>query len=242
MLLLILTHTHTLHSLISGLAVEPIPHHNDNTMPRDDIFQLAQQDNDGHSANHDDDDATQQRRTITMYRTGFIVDDGPYRRLDDADNADFLRSLAMGRTPREFLASQEGNVTVNLVDKRNQDYVETFRSFSGAGTSLGGEHTSTTNTDGIIDPSTLTSLPTQEQQEDTTNTTSIQVKLLNGTRKVVKIQLSATVGTLASMLVEDALQQQFRLVTGFPPRPLTDMNATIQESGLNGAQVMMKKV
>ena len=70
-----------------------------------------------------------------MYRDGFVVDDGPYRRVDDPENADFLRSLAMGRTPREL--ADEGNVTVNLVDKRSQEYVETFRSFSGAGASLG---------------------------------------------------------------------------------------------------------
>lgn len=35
-------------------------------------------------------------RTITMYNGGFTVDDGPFRRLDDPANKDFLRDLAEG--------------------------------------------------------------------------------------------------------------------------------------------------
>merc|ERR1711865_1224784 len=90
-----------------------------------------------------------------MYRDGFLVDDGPYRRLDDPANAEFLRYLARGQTPRELLAASSadaaegtgprtGNITVGLVDKRKEDYVETFRSFSGGGTTLGTSTTSST--------------------------------------------------------------------------------------------------
>jgi len=43
-----------------------------------------------------------------QYRDGFQVDDGPYRRLNDPANADFLRSLAMGRTPRELMEEGDG--------------------------------------------------------------------------------------------------------------------------------------
>lgn len=38
-----------------------------------------------------------------MYKSGFQVDDGPYRRLDDPENADFLRAMATGRVPKELL-------------------------------------------------------------------------------------------------------------------------------------------
>jgi UBX domain-containing protein 1 len=228
------------------LAVEPSPH------DRDAIFSIA----DNSNATDDTDEAaaehTTPRRTITMYRNGFQVDDGPYRRLDDPENADFLRSLAMGRTPRELVTEhdqqEEGhhNVTVNLLDKRTEEYVETFRSFSGTGTSLGTSSSSTTdnNTIGVFEPSSSSSsvlLPstTTTQVVDTSRPfTSIQVKLLNGTKQVVKINLQSTVGTLASMLNAD---EPFRLVTGFPPQPLVNPDATIEESGLKGAQVMMKK-
>lgn len=73
------------------------------------------------------------RRTITMYRSGCTVDDGPYRRLDDVNNTEFLTSLARGRIPRELQpqAQQGGDdndededddnipeVMVGLVDRR----------------------------------------------------------------------------------------------------------------------------
>lgn len=217
----------------SGLAVEPIHDEGGGAPARDSIFQLAENATD---ADRSQEASSSARRTITMYRDGFVVDDGPYRRVDDAENADFLHSLAMGRTPREL--ANEGNVTVNLVDKRSQEYVETFRSFSGAGASLG--TSSGNSTDGVIDPSTLTLSPPPENDANKP-TTSIQVKLLNGKKKVVKIHLDATVGVLASMLVQDAAGESFRLTTGFPPKPLTDMDATIADSGLQGAQVIMKK-
>ncbi len=38
-------------------------------------------------------------RTITMYIGGFTVDDGPFRRLDDPANKDFLKDLANGCVP-----------------------------------------------------------------------------------------------------------------------------------------------
>lgn len=212
------------------MAVEPT-HDNDDALPaRDDVFQLA--------AGASDEEEQQQRRTITMYRNGFVVDDGPYRRLEDVENAEFLKSLAMGRTPRELLQDDGNNVTVNLVDQRTQDYVETFRSFSGAGTSLGATHTNDAHVNGgIMDPAT--SLPSPPPQVDMNKpTTSIQVKLLNGTRKVIQVNTTATVATLGSML---EATERFRFVTGFPPQPLTNLEATIEEAGLKGAQVMMQK-
>ena len=37
-----------------------------------------------------------------MYKSGFQVDDGPYRRLDDPENAEFLRAMAAGIIPQEL--------------------------------------------------------------------------------------------------------------------------------------------
>jgi UBX domain-containing protein 1 len=178
----------------------------------------------------------------TQYRDGFVVDDGPYRRLDDPANGDFLRAIAVGRTPRELLpedGGSAGDVVVGLVDKREEDYVETFRSFSGAGNTLGGGSTAT-SADAAFDPATLPSPP--PDVDAGSPTTSIAVRLLDGNRKVVKINLNATVQDLASHLVPHvANPSPFRLVAGFPPTPLSDPNATIEAAGLKGAQVQMQK-
>ena len=120
------------------------------------------------------------RRTITMYRSGFTVDDGPYRRLDDVNNTEFLTSLARGRIPRELQpqAQQGGDdndededddnipeVMVGLVDRRSEEYDPNRHgnsgnnggptpSFTGEGNSLGGGSSSAiaSTSGGIIDP------------------------------------------------------------------------------------------
>ncbi len=194
------------------------------------MFELAEQ--------AGSDDSGQVRRTITMYREGFVVDDGPYRRLDDPENAAFLRSLAMGRTPAEIMEDGEGgNVVVGLVDKRQEDYVETFQSFSGAGATLGN---STAITGSIVDPA---SLPAPTPLDESRPSTSIQVRLPNGKRQVLKINLDVQVlevaAHVAPLLGESG---SFQLISGFPPKPLDDFEATVEAAGLKGAQVQIKKV
>lgn len=79
-------------------------------------------------------------RTITLYRSGFTIDNGPLRRLDDPSNSEFLRDLAKGVVPRELqldddnnaassggsgagsAAAGSGDRTVGLVDKRHMEY------------------------------------------------------------------------------------------------------------------------
>ncbi|EEC50005.1 predicted protein [Phaeodactylum tricornutum CCAP 1055/1] len=208
----------------SGLAVQP---NMDEGPDRDAVFGLAE--------NATAEDSGQSRRTITMYRDGFVVDDGPYRRLEDPENAEFLRHLAMGRTPRELVDDAGENVTVGLIDKRSEEYVEEFRSFSGQGTSLG---TSTSvSEDGRFDPASLVEPPALDENRPTT---SIAVRLLNGSRRVVKINTTGTVANLASSL-RDSSDEPFRLVSGFPPKPLQDGSVTIEDAGLKGAQVSMQK-
>lgn len=210
----------------SGLAVQP----NTDEGERDSVFRLAQ--------NASAEDSSQVRRTITMFRDGFTVDDGPYRRLNDPANAEFLQALARGRTPAELSAEAEGgNVVVGLVDKRDTDYQEEFRSFQGQGNSLGGQ--AQVSSDGTFDPSTLPESPPALNDSDPT--TSIQVRLTNGQRRVIRINLSSSVADLAAHLRGEAGADSFRLVSGYPPKPLEDASATVEDAGLKGAQVSMQK-
>lgn len=230
----------------SGLAVEPNTvgaTDEDGETATDSIFNQAE------SAQPSDTDGDGIRRTITMYRDGFVVDDGPYRRLDDPENAGFLRSLARGQTPDELRGDGPGgNTTVGLVDKRREDYVETFRSFSGAGQSLRSETTADANgggaANGVFDASSLPAPPSEDTTDASAPTTSIAVRMLDGSRKVVKIALGATISELASRAAAASnatIAGPFRIVAGFPPKPLTDGNQTVEEAGLKGAQVKLAK-
>mmetsp|Transcript_41824 Transcript_41824/g.45406 ORF Transcript_41824/g.45406 Transcript_41824/m.45406 type:complete len:315 (-) Transcript_41824:363-1307(-) len=275
----------------SGLAVEPNnDENNGNSGPpslpstADSIFNIAEQAGAGGSDEEEDASGGESiRRNITMYRNGFVIDDGPYRRLDDPANASFLQSLARGQTPMELLPGADGNIptgraagggirniTVGLVDKRKEEYVETFRSFSGAGATLGANDAAGTagagagggiNTNGIFDPSSLP-VPNvghaggSTTEGDAGDTTSIAVRMLDGKRKIIKIRLDATIEELAALIVQASnttIAVSFRIVSGFPPKPIIRADGdnadragvskatTIQDSGLKGAQVQLQK-
>jgi UBX domain-containing protein 1 len=221
---------HFIFRSFSGLAVEPTP---GTGGARDSVFNLAERAG-------GDEPSDEVRRTITMYRDGFVVDDGAYRRLDDPANADFLRSMAQGRTPAELVPeSGDANVTVGLVDKRQEEYVEEFQSFSGSGATLGGTRSAIATTGSTVDPASLGDATSVDADRPST---SIQVRLPDGQRKIVKINLDATVLQLAEHLkplLDTAAP--FRLVAGFPPKPLDDFEATVEAAGLKGAQVKIEK-
>ncbi len=86
----------------SGLSVVGPPSNQERGSPRNDngrgqpvnnIFRIAQNHGQEESA---DGNSQSFSHIITMYRSGFTVDDGPYRRLDDPANAPFLDNLGNG--------------------------------------------------------------------------------------------------------------------------------------------------
>lgn len=228
----------------SGLAVTP------NVDEADGIFSAIRS-----NAEHVAPGSSSQppRRTITLYKSSFVVDDGPERRLDDPSNAEFLRDLAKGVVPRELMEREgDDNVEVGLIDKRSIEYGQDSSStsqygrrveersvaFTGEGQSLGAA--SQTSSGGIITPTTVTQPVTDESKP----TTLIQVRLLNGKRLRIKIEKCAKVSLLIDHIHAsgEAGTEDYLLSSGFPPQILDDFEKTIEECGLVGAQVIQKKV
>ena len=191
------------------------------------------------------------RRTITMYRSGFTVDNGPYRRLDDPENKEFLSNMARGMIPRELSEEAEGDeVAVGLVDKRGEEYdpskhgsssaSETpgFQSFSGEGQSLAADASATTSTGGVIDPSAA---GTPQPLDDSKPSTSIAIRLLNGKRIVVKVNLDSPVSELGQHIGDQAGSDSYVFTSGYPPATIDDLSKSVEEAGLKGAQVVLKK-
>ena len=243
----ILIYIHFIY-IYSGLAVQPNPDMEGGAAPpAGGLFgAIRSRAVDGGAAGSGG--ATDQvRRRITMYRDGFTVDDGPFRRLDDPQNGEFLRSLAAGRTPKEMGLDDDGNplqgdVVVGLVDKRSEDYVEperVFAAFDGEGTSLGSAATPAT-AGGVIAPDAGATAPAVD---DGRPTTSIQVRLTSGKRLIVRVNKTATVNDVAAAINAsgDAGEDMYVLSAGFPPRPIEDLTKTVEEAGLAGSVVNQKK-
>eukprot|EP00581_Thalassiosira_minuscula_P007057 CAMPEP_0183701898 /NCGR_PEP_ID=MMETSP0737-20130205/134_1 /TAXON_ID=385413 /ORGANISM="Thalassiosira miniscula, Strain CCMP1093" /LENGTH=291 /DNA_ID=CAMNT_0025928395 /DNA_START=45 /DNA_END=920 /DNA_ORIENTATION=+ len=202
------------------------------------------------------------RRTITMYRSGFTVDNGPHRRLDDPDNAEFLTSLARGMIPRELSqeareSGEDGEVMVGLVDRRGEDYDPErhgqqsagggggggFQSFSGEGQSLGGSGgasaaAASASAGGVISPSSQGTPATLDASRPST---SVAIRLLNGKRLVVKVNLDSPVSELGRHIGSQAGEDPYVLTSGYPPATITDLEKSVEEAGLKGAQVVLKK-
>lgn len=239
----------------SGLAVMPNPDDK-----ADSIFNLAEA---GSGAAGSGSGGGEVKRTITMYASGFTVDNGPYRRLADPDNAEFLTSLARGMIPREL--SQEaresggGEVMVGLVDKRSEEYDPEkhgqqgsggnaagdgggFESFSGEGQSLGAQvsgaaSATTASSEGVIDPSNA-SVP--QELDSSRPSTSVAIRLLNGKRLVVKVNVDSPLTELGQHIGSQA-GTPYVLTSGFPPAVIKDLGKSVEEAGLKGAQVVLKK-
>lgn len=225
----------------SGLEVEPGPYRNNL------LDSIRSQ------ANPTLSTRSEQRRTVTMYRNGFTVDSGPFRRLDDPSNAPFLTDLAKGRTPKELEAGkQKGEedrvIKIGLLDKRFEDYEDqnkkndSFESFSGIGTNLGCSTISSSNT-GVITSGTI--FPNTFPFDENRPFTSIQVRLINGDRLVKRLNVDNPVSVLVEHVIQamgDNDHRPFVLISGFPPRLLTEFGKTVEESHLKGAQVTQRAV
>lgn len=250
----------------SGLAVEP----NNNNNNADDILgairsnaEVAQPPS---SSSATSSATPSRRRMITMYASGFTIDNGPFRRLDDPSNAEFLRDMARGITPKELFedGSDSGDLEMGLVDKRHMEYEDddnrtgaasgavrggssssAMEAFSGVGQSLGAS-TVAASSDGVIQPSGDTDAATAPPPLDESKpTTTIQIRLLTGKRLIVKCNLDDPVRTLVLHINANAASSgasdAYVLSSGYPPSVLSDLEKTIEECGLKGAQVVQKK-
>ncbi|CAL0315806.1 unnamed protein product [Lupinus luteus] len=190
--------------------------------------------------------------TITFWRNGFSVDDGPLRGLDDPQNAPFLESLRKSECPKELEpADQRTSVHVNLT-RRDENYPEPAKPrhlpFRGVGRTLGSSSSSgeavseTIQTTGVP----LSAAPVPEVGlvvDESQPVTSLQLRLSDGTRMVSRFNRHHTIRDVRAFI--DASRpdgaRSYQLQTmGFPPKQLTDWDQTIEQAGIANSVVIQK--
>ncbi|CAL9174648.1 unnamed protein product [Musa hybrid cultivar] len=186
---------------------------------------------------------------IHFWTNGFTVNDGPLRRFDDPENAPFLESIMKSECPKELEpADRRSVVHVNLV-RRAENCPEPARRlapFRGTGRTLGsgssnssGCELADTATASSSTPSSSTGLAVDESKPSTT----IQLRLADGTRMIARFNTQHTVANIRSFI--DASRPEapssYQLQTvGFPPKQLNDPSKTIEEAGLANSVVIQK--
>ncbi|KAI9028346.1 hypothetical protein CLU79DRAFT_880022 [Phycomyces nitens] len=137
-------------------------------------------------------------RYLTFWRNGFSVDDGPLFRYDDPANEAMLSAINSGRAPLSLLNVQHGQaVDVRVAKRQDEDFVPPPKSppkpFESAGHRLGSPASYIPTTPGAFPTSSSVEAP---RVDSTQPTTSIQIRLADGTRLVAKLNHNHTVADI----------------------------------------------
>lgn len=186
--------------------------------------------------------------TITLYKNGFQMEGGAFRDANDAKNQKFLDALKRSEVPAELNADirrqwpKASHVGVNLVNKTQQTFVppveEKKYDFSKSkGLSLGGSSSSSST--GGLNVSSLSG--SKYILDDDQPKTTIQIVLANRKRVRAQFNTTATVKQLFQHVKAISTMDNFKLMEGFPPKPLSgDLGRTLQEAKLIGTSVQQR--
>ncbi|CDO76860.1 hypothetical protein BN946_scf184402.g1 [Trametes cinnabarina] len=238
------------------------------TLGSDDVDSEYIPDPDAPNAPHEEETAI---RHLTFWREGFTVEDGELMRYDDPANEQILAEINAGRAPPQILNVFPGQpVELRVVKRLSEDYTPSPRArqakvFSGQGHRLGspvpGELTPgpSSSASGSAMPGGFpsgtpggSSLPTQRNVEGINTrfavdqdkpTTSVQIRLADGTRLVARMNLTHTVGDIRNFINAARPENNARpyvIMTTFPNRTLEDEAQTIEAAGLANSVVVQR--
>jgi len=190
---------------------------------------------------------------IYIYKNGYKIGDGPFMDANaKAENRKFLEELKEGVVPnalepvlKEKFGANAAEMAVNIVDKKNEDYVPPkpqkpkFEAFKGDAHSMVSEADAKEDLDASFD----NVQPAKIQFDAKSPNSRIQIIYIGGKKEALKVNLTTTVLQIyGHVKAVSGYDGQFSLMAGFPPVHLKDPNATVESENLKGARVQQKKL
>ncbi|KAI0739869.1 ubiquitin-related domain-containing protein [Daedaleopsis nitida] len=212
-------------------------------------------------------DAQQEEETairhLTLWRNGFSVEDGELMNHENPAHRQILDEILAGRAPPEIMnVGIDQPVELRIVKRLQQDYIPQARKvFSGQGQRLGSPapSASSSSTEPANIPGSFpignaggSSLPVQRSADNfgtrfevdqTKPTTSVQIRLADGTRMVARMNLTHTVGDIRNFINASRPENKAReylMMTTFPNKTLEDDSQTIEAAGLANSVVVQR--
>ncbi|XP_046661575.1 NSFL1 cofactor p47 [Homalodisca vitripennis] len=189
--------------------------------------------------------------TLKLWKEGFSMDDGPLREYADPANGEFLDYVRRGEVPRELLQNATGGeVHLNMEDHRHEEFLPQktkVKAFGGKGHLLGSPSPTTVGTTKPLDEKDK--LANEKEAQATVSvdsgapTTSVQIRLADGSRLVATFNHTHTVGDVRRYIMQARPQfehQTFSLLTTFPNKELTQNSQTLAEAGLLNTAIVQR--
>jgi UBX domain-containing protein 1 len=133
---------------------------------------------------------------LTLWKTGFTVDDGPIRAYNDPQNLKFIEYIKKGELPPELSTKSNEEILLDIIDKRAEDYKKPPSTpFSGSGHSLG-----STNNNNNNNSQTVNKTNTIFKLDDNLPTTTIQIRLNDGSKIIGKFNLNHKISDIRSYI------------------------------------------
>ncbi|KZW03206.1 SEP-domain-containing protein [Exidia glandulosa HHB12029] len=199
-------------------------------------------------------------RQITFWRDGFSVEDGPLMRYDDPQHARLLNDINTGHAPPSILNVRVGQpVELRVLRRLEEEYVAPVGSstFAGSGNRLGaaipgdgstdmpGTFPGTDSSAGASSAHQQAAVPSTFELDTNAPTTSVQIRLADGSRLVARMNLTHTVRDLRNYINASHAgyaARPYTLATTFPNRVLENDEQTIKDAGLANSVIVHRWV
>jgi UBX domain-containing protein 1 len=180
-------------------------------------------------------DKTKNKLKLSLYKNGFIMDNGEFRNKNEPANKKFMEEIEKGYIPNELVKKGITDLGIEMDDHRDENYEppkeeKKFQAFTGLGKSI-----SSVNTEGLHVNKNATSNVDRSKP-----TCKVNIRLFNGEVVSEDFNLSQTLQDVINFVKKKSGSNNFSLLDGFPPRPLTNYNKTIQELHLEGSLLTQK--
>jgi len=204
-------------------------------------------------------------RHLTFWRNGFQVEDGELMRYDDPAHAGVLEAINAGQAPPSIMnVNADQHVELRVAKRTTEDYVppQGTKVFSGSGHRLGAVVPDfSSNAETATMPGTFPvsrPIPTRStaqrsnidsstlfEVDQSLPTTSVQIRLADGTRMICRMNLTHTVLDIRNFINAarpENLTRPYTIGTTFPNRILDDNSASIEGAGLVNSVVVQRWV
>ncbi|PVF97461.1 SEP-domain-containing protein [Serendipita vermifera] len=193
-------------------------------------------------------------RNITFWRTGFTIENGPLLLYDNPESAELLQSIQQGLAPPEALNVRIGQpVELRVAKRLDEDYVPPPPGpFAGAGHRLGSPLPAVVTSSSGNTTSTAASGPAAGTSSTSSGsfevdmsapTTSVQIRLADGTRLVSRMNLTHTIGDIRRFINASRpgmSERPYTVQTTLPVKVLDDESQTIEAAGLKNSVVVQR--